>query len=169
MTVRWVRAGFGGVKVGRCSRFVVAKSRLDGCLGRRRGLVRCDLVTEVRSGSMARRPATKAERIGRERIKARHDLEVTAVGDLFGRERRTEQLRAEIAALTVEQGAAAATLADTSGVASWPCTRLVTQPGARNTRHARCPGRSASTEPHRRNRLRAPTSLPTALPRPQLR
>ena len=76
-----------------------------------------------RIGTMACRQGSEAERIARERIKTRHDVEVAAVGDFSGRELRIEQLRAEIEALNAKHWAAPATSAETWVVSLTLCDR----------------------------------------------
>lgn len=65
---------------------------------------------------MPRRSETPAEREARDRAKRRYDAQLAAINDFFTRERRIEALRADIAALAEEQGAAAARLVEATSV-----------------------------------------------------
>lgn len=71
-----------------------------------------------------------AEREARERVKQRYGAQLAAINDFFARESRIEALRADIATLETEQGAAAAKLAEVTSVAQaaeiicWPQSRV---------------------------------------------
>ena len=79
---------------------------------------------------MPRRSEMPAEREARERVKQRYDAQLAAINDFFARESRIEALRADIATLETEQGAAAAKLAEVTSVAQaaeiigWPQSRV---------------------------------------------
>jgi Tfp pilus assembly protein PilN len=79
---------------------------------------------------MPRRSETPAEREARDRVKQRYDAQLAAINDFFARESRIEALRADIATLETEQGAAAAKLAEVTSVAQaaeiigWPQSRV---------------------------------------------
>jgi hypothetical protein len=79
---------------------------------------------------MPRRNETQAERKARERVKQRYDAQLAAINDFFTLERRIEGLRADIATLETEQGAAAAKLAEATSLAQaaeiigWPQSRV---------------------------------------------
>ena len=79
---------------------------------------------------MPRRSETPAEREARDRVRRRYEAQLAAINDFFTRERRIETLRADIATLETEQGAAAAKLATATNVAqaaeiiSWSPSRV---------------------------------------------
>lgn len=79
---------------------------------------------------MARRNETEAERSARERVKSGFDLQMAAVNDFFGRERRIETMRAGIAALELDQAdavqrlVAATSVAHAAEVVGWPQSRV---------------------------------------------
>ena len=79
---------------------------------------------------MPKRSETPAEREARDRVKHRYGVQLAAINDFFTRERRIEGLRADIATLETEQGAAAAKLAEATSVGQaaeiigWPQSRV---------------------------------------------
>ncbi len=115
---------------------------------------------------MPKRSETPAERKARDRIKRRYDAQLAAINEFFTLERRIEGLRADMATLETDQGAAAAKLAEATSLAQaaeiigWPQSRVreVTSRWCTSARGAKASSTTAPARTVDEGRRQSPSS-----------